>query len=289
MKAVVLEVNGNEAAVLKEDGTIEKINRACQVGEEIILEEKAKIVEFPKKYFAMAASFVVALLIGFGGFAYARPSSYVTIDANLSFEFGLNAFDRVVTMKALSPEGETIAEDYNKKSPIMPSLDEAIALTSELLHSSNYLNNDKASNITVNAKADTEEKSLALNEQAKAAVSKAESKRDTDSDVSLANTNTNTTETNTTNSTATTSSEPVASSTNPDPSVPVQEIEGKTFEDGGNNTGTQVGVPVQEIDGNIFESQGEVEDNDVTSEDNNEVTGNDTEEIVVTETNITLQ
>ena len=176
MKAVVLEIRGKEAVVLKEDGTIEKIIRDCQIGDEIVINEKAKIVKITKRYIAVAASFVIAIILGFSGYAYAAPESYVTMDANLSFEFALNAFDEVVSMKALSQDGEKIVNDYNNKVSFHPSLNEAITVTSELLYDNNYLSTDKSDNIIISAVSTDNQKSLALSETAKTAFNEVENK-----------------------------------------------------------------------------------------------------------------
>lgn len=170
MKAVVLEVHGNTAAVMKSDGTIEKINRACKVGEEIIINDKPNIMSMPKRYMAIAASLALVIILGGGGLVYAAPASYVTMDANLSFEFALNVFDEVVSMEALTDEGKQIADEYNSLSSFHPTLDEAITLTSELLYNSNYLDNTNTNNVIISAVSNNDEKSLMLSETAKNAL-----------------------------------------------------------------------------------------------------------------------
>ncbi|MCR4610487.1 MAG: hypothetical protein K5644_01165 [Lachnospiraceae bacterium] len=185
MKAVVLETMGDTAAVLKEDGTIEKIKRICKVGEEILLEEKPKILQFPKKYMAIAASLALVIIVGSGGLVYASPTSYVTMDANLSFEFALNSFDEVVSMKALSKEGEQIASEFNEISPSHPSLNEAVSLTSELLYNANVLNNEK-NNVIVSAVSNNDEKSIILSETAKTAFNEVSNKYGTASEIATA-------------------------------------------------------------------------------------------------------
>ena len=49
MKAVVLEVRDGYAAVLREDGVVEKLRRSCEVGETIELEEQSPIVRLPQR------------------------------------------------------------------------------------------------------------------------------------------------------------------------------------------------------------------------------------------------
>ena len=186
MKAVVLEKKGNEAVILKEDGTIDKINRICEVGEEIIVNDTAKIVKFTKKYIAIAASFALALILGISGYVYAAPTSYVTMDAKLSFEFALNAFDEVVSMTSLSAEGEKIATDYNNLSSFHPSINEAVALTSELLYNANYLGNDDTQSIIISAVSNNDEKSILLVEQAKTAADEVGSKYGSTTDIATA-------------------------------------------------------------------------------------------------------
>ena len=186
MKAVVLEKNGNEAVILKEDGTIDKINRACEVGEEIIVNDTAKIVKFTKKYVAIAACFVAAIILGVSGYAYAAPTSYVTMDANLSFEFALNVFDEVVSMTALSEEGEQIAEDYNNLSSFHPTIDEAVSLTCELLYNANYLDSGSTSDIVVSAVSNDDKKSIVLSGKVETAITEVGNKYGAVSDISTA-------------------------------------------------------------------------------------------------------
>ena len=184
MKAVVLEVKNNKSVVLMDDGTIEKINKVYEVGQEI--DVKPSIVKFPKKYLAIAASFALAFILGAGGYVYAAPTSYVTMDARLSFEFGLNAFDEVVSIVSLNPEGEKIVADFNNLSSFHPTIDEAVALTSELLYDANYLSSDSKSEVIISAVSSDANKSAILSEKAKNAVSEVSSKRGATSEVAAA-------------------------------------------------------------------------------------------------------
>lgn len=184
MKAVVLEVKNNKSVVLKDDGTIEQIDKVYDIGQEI--EIKPTIVKFPKKYMVIAASLALALILGAGGYVYAAPTSYVTMDAKLSFEFGLNAFDEVVSMVALNPEGEKIVADFNSLSSFHPTIDEAVALTSELLYDANYLSSDSTSEVIISAVSSDDNKSAILSEKAKNAVSEVSSKRGAASEVATA-------------------------------------------------------------------------------------------------------
>ncbi len=184
MKAVVLEVKNNKSVVLMDDGTIKKINKVYEVGQEI--DVKPSIVKFPKKYLAIAASFALAFILGAGGYVYAAPTSYVTMDARLSFEFGLNVFDEVVSIVSLNPEGEKIVADFNNLSSFHPTIDEAVALTSELLYDANYLSSDSKSEVIISAVSADANKSAILSEKAKNAVSEVSSKRGATSEVAAA-------------------------------------------------------------------------------------------------------
>lgn len=175
MKAVVLEVKGNKAAVLKNDGTIVEISRKCQVGEEIDINETPGILVRYKKYITAAAAFVLVCLLGVGGYVYAAPVAYVTVESDTSFEFAINRFDEVVSMKALDESGKEIQEEYKKKAGFHPSIDKAVGITSELLLESNRINTEQYKNMKINAVSDDDSYSRRLSEKAQEAMNRVES------------------------------------------------------------------------------------------------------------------
>ena len=166
MKAVVLEVRGGYAAVLKEDGTVEKIRRSCAVGDTIELTEEAKIVAFPKKPVRWVAAAAAALVIlsagGTYGYNTAYAYSYVTLDANPSLEYVLNRQNRVLSISALNEDAEAIAEALNDSGIRRATLTEAIEETTELLYEADYLgeDSDNCLLVSVNSHGKRQQESL---------------------------------------------------------------------------------------------------------------------------------
>lgn len=68
---------------------------------------RARILPMRRAAAALAACLVLAV-VGFGGFAYAQPTTYVGIDVNPSIELGVNRFDIVVQAKAVNGDGEAL-------------------------------------------------------------------------------------------------------------------------------------------------------------------------------------
>ena len=60
MKGVVLEIRGEEAAVLREDGIVVRVRRQCEVGDTIEIEEKKRLLTLPAVR-ALSAAAALAL------------------------------------------------------------------------------------------------------------------------------------------------------------------------------------------------------------------------------------
>lgn len=70
---------------------------------------RGRILPLRRAVAALAACLVLAV-VGFGGFAYAQPTTYVGIDVNPSIELGVNRFGIVVQAEALNSDGETLLD-----------------------------------------------------------------------------------------------------------------------------------------------------------------------------------
>lgn len=156
MKAVVLEIKNGMAAVMKEDGTVEKVKRVCEVGDVIEITEKAKIHAFPKarKFQAVAAAAVAVLVLLGGTFHYrtsVKACTYVSMDVNPSLEYVLNSKDRVLTLKAWNEDAAPIVDFLNTEGKIKGrAIDEAISETTQYLKELGYLGQtEKEDNILV--------------------------------------------------------------------------------------------------------------------------------------------
>ena len=70
---------------------------------------RARIIPLRRAAAALAACLALAFA-GFGGFAYAQPTTYVGIDVNPSIELGVNRFGIVVRAEALNGDGESLLD-----------------------------------------------------------------------------------------------------------------------------------------------------------------------------------
>ena len=144
MRAVVLETRGSFAAVLRDDGVVEKIRRVCQVGETIELAEK-KIIDFPKRMGQWAAAAAAAIILftgGILGYNNAYAYSYVTMDTNPSIEYVLNRKNQVLRVTALNEDAQSIVDGVNERRSRKDSLTDVIGQTTERLYEQAYLGED---------------------------------------------------------------------------------------------------------------------------------------------------
>lgn len=144
MKAIVLEIRGGVAAVLREDGSIVKTRQKCAVGERIELD--AKLVVFPQKrrlVRALVAAALAIVVLG-GSFTYmAVPASaYVSIDVGeSSVELGFNRLGRVVEVKALNEGSASLARELADDVRFRPA-DEAMERTARHLRERGWLDGE---------------------------------------------------------------------------------------------------------------------------------------------------
>jgi hypothetical protein len=143
MKAIVLEVKGNISAVMKEDGTVVRIPRACEVGETIEVPDKVSVFSAKKvhRIMYMAAAAAVLVLMAGGLYVYQNvlACSYVTMDINPSIEYALNRSERIVSASALNEEAETVVEKLNSSGIRNETISAAVASTMDILSSDGYL------------------------------------------------------------------------------------------------------------------------------------------------------
>ena len=168
MKAVVLEVRDGVAAVLREDGTVEKVRRACEVGDTIEIDEtgeKGRITQFPKRATRWVAAAVAAVVLVSGGtygynnvYAY----SYVTLDANPSIEYVLNRRNEVLSVSALNEDAVSIVEELNAGGVRGADLSELLEETASLLYREEYLGSeeDDCLLISVTSRGDSQREAL---------------------------------------------------------------------------------------------------------------------------------
>lgn len=161
MKAVVLEVRDGLAAVLREDGTVEKLRRSCRVGETIELAETGGITRLHRKTVKWVAAAAAALVIlsagGTWGYNNAFAYSYVTLDADSAISYTLNRRNRVIEVEALDEDAESIVESLTGRGS---TLTEAIAETTELLYAEDSLRGGDCILINISSRSETQREAL---------------------------------------------------------------------------------------------------------------------------------
>lgn len=167
MKAVIVEIKDNVAAVLSEDGRISKIrNKKYSVGQEIVLKKT-------NTYIKIAVSSAAAMMLfTTTAWAYFTPYSYVSIDINPSFEFSINRFDRVLNVKAMNYDGERVADGIGVSGLRNKEIKEAVKTVIVELKNQGYIDYEKRVGIVVAASSKSQEKTDMLAEKLKAAVEK---------------------------------------------------------------------------------------------------------------------
>ena len=143
MKCIVLEINGEEAAVLSNNGAVSRIkNKHYKKGQVVNMKANNKM-----KFIARAGSIAAALAItAVSGYAYTNPTSYVSLDVNPSIEYSVNAFDRVVSVTAVNEDGEAITKELDLKNE---KITKAIQKTVDKLIEEGYITDDDNAGIII--------------------------------------------------------------------------------------------------------------------------------------------
>ncbi len=137
-----METKDGYCAVLKDDGTLEKIKMTAEVGQEIDLatvsKKARKVRKFSLRYAAMAAS-VAFVAVASGYVSFMQDYSFVSTDVGASVEYSLNRMDRVVRVSAFNKEGEKLADSVKKEGVEGNTLDEAVNMTADVLQRDGYI------------------------------------------------------------------------------------------------------------------------------------------------------
>lgn len=172
MKAVVLEVRRGVAAVLKEDGTVEKLRRVCQVGETIEVRDGTGAVHTGLRRWLPAAAAAVAAIVllgGVRGYLTAQAYSYVTLDVNPSLEYTLNRMNRVLSVSALNQDAVPVVDALNREGIRDSTLSAALTETLEVLAQESYLDSD-TDYLLVSVSSGSDDKVSGLTQEVQTAV-----------------------------------------------------------------------------------------------------------------------
>lgn len=162
MKACVVEVRGNLAAVLTDEGCIIKVkNRNYAIGQ--VIELKKQAIHFSVRTAAVAASVAIVMLLGsVTAWAYYTPCTYVSLDVNPSIEYSVNRFDRVLSAQAVNSDGADILSDLSLNNK---TIDEAIRDTVDEIQSDGYFKD--SGGIVISTSGDDEQAAQGLAENLK--------------------------------------------------------------------------------------------------------------------------
>lgn len=172
MKAIVLEVRNGVAAVLREDGVIEKTRQKCAVGDTIE-------IKVNKSWFrtgwARAATAAAAVIIlggsgGFYGYNNVMACSYVSLDINPSVEYVLNRQNKVLKVVALNDDAEAVVEELQEQGVRNDTLEEALQKTEIILEEQEFLSDEELDYVLVNVSTDSDTRKELLTEEANKAL-----------------------------------------------------------------------------------------------------------------------
>ena len=114
MKGIVMEVDGKDLLVMKKNGEFIKMKKEGQsprVGQEIsVASVKGNRKRIARRLTALAASFLIFIGAGAGGYAYYAPTGYVDVDINPGIEIVCNRWDKVIKVSGANKDGERVLE-----------------------------------------------------------------------------------------------------------------------------------------------------------------------------------
>lgn len=160
MKAVILEIKQGIAAVLAEDGTVQKVklptNGSYLTGDTIDTRDFKKAGSNRKLIQrGLVAAAAVLLIVGITVGVYTGSSqtvyAMVTLDG-ADIEYELNRENQVIAVNALSEEAESIVEALQAEGIKYQDIEMVIGRTTELLHENDRLTPDQDLSVTVTAK-----------------------------------------------------------------------------------------------------------------------------------------
>ena len=161
MKAVVVEIKNNKAAVLSDNGCVVTVkNSGYEIGQ--VIQMTNSKVQFTKKIAVFAASAAAFVVLGTGAWAYATPYSYVSVDVNPSIEYTVNRFDRVLSVKAVNDDGEEILQQIALEDLENQTIDAAILKTVEQFTAAGYFKEGSEGSIVITAASEDAKKADAL-------------------------------------------------------------------------------------------------------------------------------
>ena len=168
MKAVVLETRNGEAAVLVNDGTVRIVRGVYNVGEIIDYRLRPRFVQW------IAAAAAMLILVG-GSTAMWIDRNYVTyaevsLDVNPSIIYSLNKRDRVLDVRAVNDDAESIVKALEQEGVRFTPLSEAVEKTMSILDNQGYMDESTDDYVLINVSADNEGRQKRLSDEVETAM-----------------------------------------------------------------------------------------------------------------------
>lgn len=161
MKAVIVDLNGNDAVALRDDGQFVRLkNNDYNIGQEITIQAPVRHIT---RQAAIAASAAVVLLAGggYGTYTWNNPISYISLDINPSIEYSLNAFDRVIAVTGMNEEGAAVVDAMGNSLKNV-DITTALTITVEQLSMDAYLVSDDTNYMIIGVYSDKNSKADSL-------------------------------------------------------------------------------------------------------------------------------
>jgi hypothetical protein len=169
MKAVILEIKNDFAAVLSDDGCIVTVkNNNYEIGQ--VIQRNHSRLQFTKKIGVFAATAAACVFLSVGAWAYASPYTYVSVDVNPSIEYTVNRFDRVLRVKAVNDDGEEILQEISLSNLKNKTIEQALATTVAQLSESGYFDGAIEGGIVITTASKDTEKADELAQELQQAV-----------------------------------------------------------------------------------------------------------------------
>lgn len=148
MKGIIAEIRGNHMIVIAKNGDFNRCKKLpnCDIGDEINIPER-NMTSIYKNLSAVAASFLILIMLSSGVYAYYTPYSYVSVDINPSLELYVNRFDKVIGVHAFNEEAVQIIEASNgmKNKNVDAALEQILNKAEE----AGYLDKDGENNVMI--------------------------------------------------------------------------------------------------------------------------------------------
>ena len=170
MKAVVLEIRGEEAAILLMDGSVRRVRGRYAVGQEI--DYSAPVG--PAVYRWVAAVIVAALLLTGSAGMYINNNyvacAEVSMDAGPAIVYTLNRRNRVLSVEAVNDDAEAVVSALRAEDVRFMPIDDAVEKTIDLLAEEGYLDADSENYVLAGISTDDARAKEALTGMVEAAM-----------------------------------------------------------------------------------------------------------------------